>query len=49
MSYNAHTLISHGVLTLGGVKQGLGKKNELFSRKMRQYLENGSIYVQSYY
>ena len=32
-----------------GVKQGWGGENKLFSRFMRQYLENGTRYVQSYY
>jgi len=41
-------LILKGVPPLGGIKQGRGGENELFSSKMRQYLENGRRYVQSY-
>jgi len=32
-----------------GVKQGWGGENKLFSTFMRQYLGNGTRYVQSYY
>jgi len=42
-------LISQGVPPIGGVKQGWGGENNLFSTKMRQYLENGRRYIQSYY
>jgi len=42
------TLISQGVLPLGGVKQGWDGVNELFSSEMRQYLENGRRYAQCY-
>jgi len=34
-------LILQGIPPLGGVKQGCGGKNKLFSSKMRQCLENG--------
>jgi len=40
---------TQGVPPLAGVKQRWGGKNKLFSSKMRQYLENGRRYVQSYY
>jgi len=42
-------LIVQGVPPLGGVKQRWGGENKLFKSWMRQYLENCSIYVQSYY
>ena len=40
---------SDGFLLSEGVRQGWGGKNKLFSSFMRQYLENGTRYVQSYY
>jgi len=33
----------------GGVKQGWGEENKLFSSFMRRYLENGTRYDQRYY
>jgi len=33
----------------GGVNQGWGGENQLFSGFKRQYIENGSRYGQSYY
>jgi len=33
----------------GGIKQEWGGENKLFSNFMRQYLENGMKYDQSYY
>jgi len=36
--------ISHGVLPLGGVKQGRGGYNQQFSIFNREYLENSSRY-----
>jgi len=36
-------LILQGIPPLGGVKQGWGEKNTLFSSKMRHYFENGTI------
>jgi len=38
-----------GCSSAGGIKQRWGAENELFSSWMRQYLENGKRYVQSYY
>jgi len=44
-----HPEILTGSPLSGGVKQGWGGENKLFSSFMRQYLENGTRYVRSYY
>jgi len=40
---------SDGIPPSGGIKQGRGGENKLFSSFMRQYLDNGTRYDESYY
>ena len=45
--FHPDILNSDGFPLSGGVKQGWGGENNIFSNFMRQYLENGTRYVQS--